>query len=302
VKREKISISHFFQRFPTEEAARKQFEAWRWPDGVRCGHCDSVRVSLAKNQKMPYRCRDCRKRFSIRTGSVMADSNLPFHVWLTAVFLATTGIKGTASTKAGSDLSTTQKTAWHLGHRLRKAWERDGFLEGVVEVDESYFGGLEKNKHLSRRTPGRGPSQKQAVVAIKERGGQIHATPVERTDGITLKSEIIAHVKPGSMVYTDDHGAYRGLERYGYGHESVKHSVSEYVRGQAHTNGVESFWALLKRGYHGTHHHMSRKHLGRYVGEFAARHGVRKQNTIEQMRFLVQGMFGKRLRYQDLIA
>lgn len=298
----KISHKQFYRRYPDNESARKQFEEWRWGDTIRCAHCDSTRISVAKNQRMPYRCKDCRKRFSARVGTVMQHSNLSYHVWLEAIYIAATSIKGIQSTKLAHDVGTTQKSAWHLGHRIRKAWERDEtILNGIVEVDESYFGGKDKNKPAHKRSGKRGPADKQAVVGMKQRNGDVYAATVPDTTAKTLQSEVAKHIAFGSVVYTDEHHSYNGLDGV-YLHESVKHSVGEYVRKQAHTNGVESFWSLLKRGYHGTHHHFSVKHMQRYVGEFAARQSLRKSNTIDIMKVVAQRMVGRNLKYEELTA
>ena len=175
-------------------------------------------------------------------------------------------------------------------------------FEGPVEVDEAFFGGLEKNKHSHKKLhEGRGAVGKTAVVAAKDRAtGEISAQVVPSTDAATLQPFVIERTERGAEVFTDDHGAYRGMP--GVKHQTVKHSVGEYVDGMAHTNGVESFWASLKRGYHGTFHHVSAKHLDRYVGEFSGRHNARSLDTIDQMSALVRGMDGKRLRYRDLAA
>ncbi len=299
--RKGLSIIEITDMFPDNAAAERWFVETRWPDGVRCPRCDSDNVQERSTRKpQPYRCRACRKDFSVKVGTLMQGSKLGLRTWALAYYLLATNIKGISSMKLRRDLGVTQKTAWHLSMRIRETWDDDtGRFAGPVEVDEAYFGGKERNKHESKKLrAGRGPVGKMAVVGAKDRAtGKVSAAVVERTDGPTLRGFVADRTTRDAKVYTDEHAAYRGLPN----HESVTHSVGEYVRDQAHTNGVESFWSLLKRGYYGTYHRMSAKHLGRYVNEFAGRHNQRPKDTIAQMRSMVRGMSGKRLRYKDLI-
>lgn len=303
--RKGISLLQILKMFPDNATAEQWFAKKRWANNPFCPHCGSFHVKSGTAHKtMPYRCNEklCGKRFSLKTKTVMECSKLGYQVWAIAIYLMTTSIKGVSSMKLHRDLDITQKSAWFLAHRLRESGvcEDLGFI-GPVEVDEAYFGGKEANKHnFKKLKAGRGGVGKAIVVGAKDRAtNQVRAVKVERTDRETLQGFVCKNTSNDAIVYTDDHKSYTGLP---YKHETVKHSVSQYVNGQAHTNGIESFWALLKRGYYGVYHHMSEKHLNRYIGEFSDRHNNRPMDTITQMESIVQGISRKRLKYQDLIA
>lgn len=270
----------------------------RWPDGVTCPRCNSTLISQRKNRRpQPFRCNDCRFDFSVKTYTLMHSSPLPLGVWGLALYLVVTNLKGVSSMKLHRALGVTQKTAWHLAHRIRASYdiEHDPFT-GTVEVDEAYVGGRERNKHRRRRSRS---GDKTAVLGLKARENhQVYAVPVSRVNLVTLRPLVEAHTHETALVVTDELGSYHDLDRR---HETVNHSAGEYVRGRITTNGIESFWATLKRGFVGTYHWWSRKHMARYVTEFVGRHNARPLDTIDQMGAMARGMAGKRLRYRDLI-
>jgi transposase-like protein len=306
VATETLSLYEFFKRFPDEEAARKFFEGKRWPEGAHCPHCGSLSVAEVKNHKpMPYRCRDCRQHFSVRTGTILGDSRLPLHKWLMAIYMMTTARKGIPSTQVARELGITQKSAWFLCQRIRETWlaqagDNDADMGPTVEVDETFVGGKETNKHASKKlNKGRGAVGKAVVVGIKSRDGQIRAAHLSGTDKATLHGYINANVQAGSTVCTDEHAGYRGLMNHT--HMTVRHSAGEYVNAMAHTNGIESFWALLKRGYYGVYHYMSVKHLDRYVNEFANRQNTLKLSTLQFMGNTAERMVGRHISYKELV-
>ena len=237
-------------------------------------------------------------------GTILEESRLPLRKWAIAIYLETTNLKGVSSMHLHRDLSVSQKTAWFMLHRIREAWKQElgDRFEGPVEIDETFVGGKAKNMHAHKRKQvikGRGPAGKTAGGGVKDRAtNRVSATVVKNVDQPTLQGFVAENVKPGAKVYTDDHGGYVGLPN----HETVRHSVKEYVNGMAHTNGIESFWSMLKRGYVGTYHRMSAKHLHRYVNEFAGRHNQREDDTIDQMAAVARGLGGKRLQYKELVS
>ena len=302
--REGLTLQQLFKLFPDDAKAESWFAKNRWPNGVHCPHCGSTNVqSGAKHKTMPYRCREkaCAKRFSVRTGTPMEASNLGFQVWAIALYQITTNLKGVSSMKLHRDLGITQRSAWFLAHRLREAWKDHGSLfPGPAEVDETHIGGLEKNKHAKDKLrAGRGAVGKTVVAGALDRASNhVVAEVVPNTTRLTLSNFIAAHVAPEAMIYTDESASYSGLPT----HETVLHSRGEYVAGDCHTNGIESFWSILKRAHKGTFHKLSPKHLQRYVTEFAGRHNNRDADTIDQMARHVRGMIGKRLRYLELVG
>ena len=305
--REGISLVELFQRFPNDEAAERWFEVARWGESGKPDHCpicgatDKLKI-IATRRPLPFRCGECRRYFSVRTGTVMHRSKIGLQKWAVATYLWSVSLKGVSSLRLHRDLKITQKSAYFMAQRLREAWsDSPGGMLGPVEVDETFIGGKEKNKHAHKKLKaGRGAVGKAIVVGAKDREtNRVSAAVVGNTDAKTLQGFVGKRAAKGATVYTDDHGGYQGMP---FEHETVKHSVSEYVRDQAHTNGIESFWATLKRGYHGTYHHISPKHLHRYVNEFATRHNMRPKDTEAMMSETVARMVGKRLMYKDLVA
>jgi transposase-like protein len=303
-KPETLSTFEFFKKFPDEESARKYFENQRWQGEAACGHCGSTNVVECKDHKpMPYRCRDCRKHFSIRTGTVLAESRLPLQKWLLAIFMMTSARKGIPSTQMARELGITQKSAWFLAQRIRETWFKVAHddMGPDVQVDETFVGGKEKNKHWDKRAKRVGGNGKSVVVGILQDDGDVRAEPVADRSEHILQGFVRAHAEAGSTVVTDSHRSYNGL-RDAYTHVSVNHSIGEYVKGKAHTNGIESFWALLKRGHYGVYHMMSAKHLHRYVNEFAFRHNTAQVGTMGFISMTIDCMFNKRLTYKELIS
>ena len=299
--REGISLMEFFDLFPDEASAEAWFVQQRWPNGIACPKCGSLSIAERKNRKpLPWRCKDCRKDFSVKTGSLMESSKLKLRVWLLAIYILTTNIKGTSSLKLHRDLKVTQKTAWFLAHRIRGAWDRTHTpFGGVVEADESYFGGKERNKHTNKKLHVRGTAGKAIVAGVRDReSGRVRVEVVPDASAPTLQTLVQDSITLDATLYTDELAAYKALPN----HDAVKHGVGEYVQEQVHINGMESFWAVMKRGYHGVYHAMSPKHLPRYVAEFEGRHNDRPTDTMTQMERLAQGLDRKRLRYTDLTA
>jgi transposase-like protein len=300
-----ISTFQLFEMFPDQETARTYLEGRLWPNGPKCPVC-GVGDRITVRKEGFYRCNQCKEDFTVRTGTIFERSHVPLHKWIYAMYLLVTARKGISSMQLAKEIGITQKSAWFVLHRLREACGGDNLskLKGIIEIDETYVGGIEKNKHESKKLKaGRGTVGKTAVLGMRERGGKVVAMPISKTDKASIQSAIAQNVEAGSMLNTDEAGAYDGIKALSFGHETVNHSAGEYVRDDVTTNGIESVFAVLKRGLIGVYHHASPKHLGRYVDEFTFRlnEGNVKNHTLTRLESFVDGVAGKRLTYKGLI-
>ena len=306
---ETISIVGLLKRFPDEDTCVEWLEHARWgdiahPSSVRpvCPHCGGYEnISQPKSKKYTYWHKDCRKQFTVKTGTVMHSSKTSLQNWIVAIYMVLTARKGVSAIQLSKELSVQYKTAWHMLHRIREACDSGTFkLSRVVEVDETLIGGKEPNKHKSKKTKEKGPAAgKTIVVGLKERGGMVLAGPVKKVNSRVMKWILEDNTEPGTTIYSDESAIYTSLSD-----ERVNHSAGEYVRGDVHTNSIENFWSLFKRSINGTWHHVSVKHLSRYLAEatFRLNQGSCQVDTMDRIAAVAIGIGGKRLPYKELTA
>lgn len=305
----KLNLATLSHLFADEDSAREFVESRLWPNGAVCPHCkhpEAYTLTAKPDSTKPvrkgvYKCKKCRKQFTVRVGTIFEDSKIPLCKWLMALHLLTSSKKGISSLQISREVGITPKSAWFLTHRIREAMRTDHpphSLNGTVECDETYVGGKKSGSF------GRTVGQKKAVMVLVERDGSARALPIERVTAAALKGAIRVYVSHDSKIVTDDFPSYRGIgKEFAGGHSTVKHSAKEYVNRMGdHTNTAESFFALLKRGHYGTFHQLSKKHLHRYADEFSFRWNHRKVSDGERMDAAIKGATGKRLMYTQSCA
>jgi transposase-like protein len=308
-----LNLSKLAKYFSDEDEARALLEKMRWngnPTCPRCGGLDPYKITPregSSTRKGLYKCKACRKPFTVTVGTIFEDSHIPVSKWLLAMHLMCASKKGMSAHQLHRMLGVTYKSAWFMAHRLRYAMmtpEMAEKLKGIIEADETYVGGKRSNRRwwhpdAKRGHPGK-DSNKTPVVALVERGGKVRAAAVPRVTSDNLREVIEKNVDVlESVLMTDEHPGYTLIGRTFERHGVVKHGLFEYVRGDAHTNTVEGFFSLLKRGINGVYHHVGKQHLGRYVDEFAFRYNARNVNDGTRTELLVQGAEGRRLTYKQ---
>jgi transposase-like protein len=294
--------------FHNEAAARERLEALVWPQGPVCPRCGGFdRITVVKGARAGLRrCGPCKREFTVTVGTVFERSKVPLHKWFQAAHLMASSKKGISAHQLHRTLKTTYKTAWFMEHRLREAMRELNITaplggEGkTVEFDETYVGGKEKNKHANKRHSVGGGFGKEIVLSLVERGGSVRSHHVPSVNARTLRPILAEQIDAASAVMTDDGGARVGRDFPL--HQAINHSIGEYVRGDIHTNTIEGFFSIMKRGITGTYHHVSSQHLKRYLAEFDFRYNERAALGIDdeaRADSLVRGIVGKRLMYRD---
>jgi transposase-like protein len=292
--------------FSDPENCKKVMIQIRWPDGVvKCPHCRSQKVTYLANARV-WKCyaKHDRPTFSLKTGTIFEDSPVGLEKWLPALWLVVNCKNGISSCESARDLGVTQKTAWFMNHRLRFALKDGGFglLSGEVEADETFIGGKARNMHKAKRArkiTGTGGKDKTVVMGMMERGGKVRVMVVEDRKKKTIQKHVRDHVEAGSAIFSDELKSYEGLDA-DYQHAVINHAV-EYVNGNVHTNAMENFWSLLKRGLHGTYISTEPFHLFRYIDEQAFRFNNRKEmNDYDRFKLALSQITGKRLTYEHL--
>jgi len=290
--------------FADPDNALQYLAAKRWPDGVTCPYCEAGEPMFLSTRRI-WKCRKCRTQFSVKVGTIFEDSPLSLGKWLTAVWLISNCKNGVSSYEIARDLGITQKSAWFMLHRIRDAMQdtqTGSKLSGEVEVDETFIGGKARNMHLEkrqRRITGTGGKDKTAVMGILERGGEVRTAVIPSRKKKVLQAEIRKHVQAGSALYSDALKSYEGLSAE-YAHQVIDHAVA-YVEGRVHTNTLENFWSLLKRGLGGTYISVEPFHLFRYIDEQAFRYNNRKDMTdADRFALACSSIAGKRLTWNEL--
>ena len=292
-----------------EKAAVEFMEKQRWGDHPCCPHCGSLSVYQMKDattgerqKNFRWRCHDCKQQYTVRVGTVFEDSRIPLKHWCYGFYRASTSKKGVSALEIHRQTGLSYKSALFLLHRIRYAMDAQDIepLKGDVEVDEVFIGGKPRriNRGYKQKTV---KKDKAIVIGMKERGGRVRPRVIADVTGHTLKAVIAANIEKSSRVLTDDWSGYRGLRNAGWNHESVKHSMYEYVRGDVHTNSIEGFFGMLKRGINGIYHSVSKKHLHRYLSEFEFRHDNRELTDGQRVVRAIRAANHKRLTYRQLV-
>lgn len=299
------SLYDLLDYFSTEQVCEEYLAVLRWNGEPACPYCSSKKVNSLQGKTKRYKCYGCRKQFSVKVGTIFHDSKIPLRKWFMAIYLVAAHKKGISSHQLAEDLKIHQESAWFVLQRIRETYipSKRKFRKRTVEIDETYYGGLEKNKHKDKKTPnnqGRSTKTKSAIFGVLERDGKVYAVPVKDTTGKTIIPIVEAVVSKNSKVYSDEYRPYRSLRKK-FQHDYVKHNLGEYVRGNVHTNGIEGFWSQLKRGIAGTYHSVSKKHLERYVNEATFRYNNRQSSGSGKFN-LVLAESNKRLDYKTLTS